>query len=182
MTTRKLIRIKFFAIRRELESTNRRQEDIAADYGVSSTTVSSINQARTWDNYLVGKKADKPVRSTRVKASDPVVRKEKATKAGLHPVTREERAAHAIVNGKNRLKPQETPAEAELAKGLDELTRPVLQGELRHIVGRIHERLDGARANSLDAIKSAETATVTSFVALFISIVAFVLSVIALVN
>lgn len=96
MTKRKLTRIKFFAIRRELESTNRRQEDIAADYDVSSTTVSLVNKTRTWENFLVGKSSVKPVRSGRVSSKDPVVRKEKAAKAELHPVTREERQEKTI--------------------------------------------------------------------------------------
>lgn len=178
MANRKIIRIRFFAIKRELESTNRRQEDIAADYGVSSTTVSAINNARTWENFLVGKKAQHPIRS-RVKASDPVVRKEKAEKAGLHPVTAEQRRTARI---KNEAKPQETPVETAPQKSLDELTQPVLRGEFRHVNGLTKERLDAQLKRIRQVAKSVDTATVTSFVALFLSFVAFVISIIAMVK
>lgn len=81
----------FFAIKRDLASTNRRIEDIANDYPVGASTVSYINRTVTWDNYLANVIAKSPIRGRAVKSSDPVVRRDKAEKAGLKPVDTKER-------------------------------------------------------------------------------------------
>ena len=62
MTTRTIKKNTFDAIRNELLTTDRPQSTIAADYQVSPSTVSWINNVRTWQNHLVGKKALSPLR------------------------------------------------------------------------------------------------------------------------
>jgi len=81
----------FDAISRELKNTDhpRSQADIAADYQVSSSTVSAVNLARTWGNFRAGIRAKSPLRSP-VRHAKPS-RFEKAQKAGLNPVTLEQR-------------------------------------------------------------------------------------------
>ena len=70
MPKRKLTRNQFFAVKRELQLTQRFQSDIAADYGVSASMVSLINRAGTWENYLAGKRAASLIRKA-VKPQSP---------------------------------------------------------------------------------------------------------------
>lgn len=58
----KLKKNQFDAIRHELLNTARTQAIIAADYQVSSTMVSVVNNVGSWTNYTKGIKAKYPLR------------------------------------------------------------------------------------------------------------------------
>lgn len=93
MSVRTLKKIAFHAIARQLKDTQRTQADIAADYNVSASTVSWINQTGNWGNYLANIRAAKPLRQ-RVKSPTTIAaasKVERARQAGLNPVTAEQR-------------------------------------------------------------------------------------------
>lgn len=99
---------KFDAIRNELLTTTRTQAQIAADYDVPSTTVSLVNNVRTWGNYLTGTKAKHTLRGP-VTVPKPS-KSERAKRAGLKPVDLEERRLATGLQAIERKHAQPTPA------------------------------------------------------------------------
>lgn len=161
MAKRTVKKIVFHAIARQLRQTRRSQADIAADYNVSTSTVSSINNAGTWGNYLSNTKAAKPLRAP-VRPEAPT-KVEKAKRAGLNPQTRDDRF------------------QAELDKIA---SKYATKTELSAQVNRLDERATTISLNSknrsADAIKLAASTRRRATIALLVSAVALVLSVIAL--
>ncbi|TFC63741.1 hypothetical protein E3O62_02630 [Cryobacterium sp. TMT2-15-1] len=139
---RKIKRIKFLAIKRELKNTTRLQADISKEYGVSASSVNSINMAGTWGNYLAGVKAPKPVRSKR--ATSPTVsqstkaRYARAKAAGLSPLTGEDRMKAYDLAVREKYIDQE---ETRLAAELEKLEATPTRTELELIDGAINGRI-----------------------------------------
>lgn len=167
MTARKLKRIEFFAIKRELQSTHRRQADIAADYGFGTSTVSRINRSVTWENYVAGKIADKPLRRP-VQANDPVVRSEKAKRLGLKPVdTKERREENDFATELKKLDEKYATVDSVHTLNLD------LTGMINNNATRLGERI-GATYD-LTKTKSSKVATRKNSIAIVVLAVAILL-------
>ncbi|TFD15502.1 hypothetical protein E3T26_06890 [Cryobacterium sp. TMT1-21] len=135
--TRQIKRIKFLAIKRELKNTTRLQADIAKEYGISASSVNSINMAGTWGNYLAGFKAPKPVRSKR--ATSPTVsqstkaRYARAKAAGLSPLTADDRKEAVFAVELESLEATPTRTELELIDGAINGRITVLHKRVRNV-------------------------------------------------
>jgi len=180
MGQRTLKRIGFFAIARQLRETNRTQADIAADYNVSSSTVSVINQAGSWENYLAGKTAVKPIRAARALAQKPT-KLEAAKAAGLNPRTREDRLNAAGHPAKSRI-PRHHREANKLAADLKKLEKTPTRDEFKQLSKALHDRQDVLLARVRQAERHLGRNGLKSDLALFISVGALVLSIIALAN
>lgn len=88
MKSRNLTKKVFNAIRNELLSNDRNHSDLAANYGVSSSTVSLVNNEGTWENHLTHNRAKKSLRQRRKENQAKQTKQERAEKAGLHPQAR----------------------------------------------------------------------------------------------
>lgn len=111
MKSRTLKRNVFNAIRKELLESDRAQYAIGADYGVSASSVSTVNVEGTWENHLVAKKAKRTLtqrRKAEVKAKTKV---EQARTAGLHPHTKVDRDEEQIAINLEKL--EATPTSVE---------------------------------------------------------------------
>lgn len=145
MKSRNLTKKVFNAIRNELLSNDRNHSDLAADYGVSSSTVSLVNNEGTWENHLAYTRAKKSLRQRRKDAVAKQSKKERAEKAGLHPKPREEQVVRPDV---------EPPVQVSLAEKLRaENERPITFQEFRtnnlSISRRIRDVKIRSRANSI---------------------------------
>lgn len=160
MSTRKITRRMFFAIKRDLASTNRRISDIAADYPVGSSTVSLVNRTVTWENYLAKRIARSPIRGRAVKPSDPVVRREKAAQAGLKPQDRVDRATKHLSDELQAL--SKTPTREEF-----DSSNTVINDRLRLQYNRIR-----------DSEKVINTHGIWLIVLIFVAIAALVIAVV----
>ena len=98
MKSRTLTKNKFNAIRNELLNTDRPQADIAADYQVSTSSVSTVNNEASWQNHLAHKNGRTSLRKRRAADLKSQTRQEQAKQAGLHPHTREERSTGTTTN------------------------------------------------------------------------------------
>lgn len=92
MSKKHMPKIKFLAIAADIIA-DKSGEVIASKHRVSVSTVSRINHFATYGNYLAGKQANKPLRSHNAPRKKLTLAEKKrlAEKAGLKPVTREER-------------------------------------------------------------------------------------------
>lgn len=98
MKSRTLTKNKFNAIRNELLNTDRPQADIAADYQVSTSSVSTVNNEATWQNHLAHKTGRTTLRKRRAADLKAQTKREQAQQAGLNPQTREERSPDSMTN------------------------------------------------------------------------------------
>lgn len=134
----KLKKNQFEAVRKELINGTRTQADLAADYQISSTMVSVVNNARTWGNYLAGKKAKHPLRGP-VKAVQPT-KFEKAQKAGLNPVSSERRIEDRFAAELDKIRKKYQTQDDATAE------RVLLEQRIRTVDDRSDVQLDRIRA------------------------------------
>lgn len=85
MKSKTLTRSVFQAIRNELLGTDRHQTDIAVDYKVSASSVSTVNNEGTWENHLSHKNGTKTLRQRRKVTVAAQTKRELADNAGLTP-------------------------------------------------------------------------------------------------
>lgn len=168
MGNHKLKKHQFQAIRNELLDTtrNRTQADIAADYQVSSSMVSLVNNVRSWGNYLTGTKAKTPLRGSVSQTQPTQTKSEQAQQAGLNPVSIDQRI------------------EQRFAEELETLNKKYAsRSELEEAAARLQTNIDGTnrRVNKkLDAPTKEEARIDTAFTWAIsaITLVALVLAII----
>ncbi len=161
----KLRKNQFDVIRQGLSETTDTQATIASVVGVSSSMVSLVNNARTWGNYLANKKAKHPLRGP-VKHVEPS-KLEKAQKAGLKPISVEDRIEKRFAEELEKLNDKYAP-----------------YNEVWTNIERLDERVDTVHNNSkqraADALKIAAKAEYKARLAFIIAIASLVLSIIAI--
>lgn len=149
---RKIFKAKFDAIRNDLLNTTHPQQVIGQRHAVSASTVSAINIARTWGNYLNGTTAKTPLRAPvkPLKAS----KVQRAKDAGLHPHDREDRETERLDAGLKKMNATET-------------------------INTLQQNLPLYGIAGADIAEPARK-DIASYCAIGISVVAFILSVIAI--
>lgn len=168
--THHLRRKQFDAIRNDLRTTTRTQAAIAEDHKVSSSMVSLVNNARTYGNYLSNEKAKHPLRErvqpTRTAVKEPT-KYEKAERAGLKPLSVEERIEKRFASELEKLNEKYAP-----------------YNDVWTNIERLDERIDTVHTNSkkraADALKIAAKAEYRARLAFIVSVASLVLSIIAI--